>query len=83
MTDSVEVFADEVHAFALEYVKMFRKAVQLRILNRRYGIRAKRLTGRTLRVMLENDPRYAVGFNDEGVTLVTPKTVFGRPETVI
>lgn len=70
--DGVAMLLNEVGAFVGTYMENFGRAPGLRLLNRRYGTMAKRLSGRSLReLMVEQPNRFIIGFNEKGQTLVT------------
>jgi hypothetical protein len=62
---------NEVNTFSVDYMQRFGVAVPLRLLNRKYGVLAKRLSGVRLCDLLRKDDRFIVGFNQDGRTLVT------------
>ncbi len=72
----VEVLLRAIEAEVVNYIKLYGKAPRLLVLNRRYGVDAKRLSGRPLKVLLESDERFTVNSDAELRSYVSATAAF-------
>lgn len=70
LTTEQHAFLDEVHAAVTEYIDLYGSSLELRLINRRFGTKAKKLFGVPLKKVLRESGRFVLNTDNKFRTMV-------------